>query len=618
MSQSSAQSTSRSWESLHLFYHRGSTDSDALLLNAIAPTMNDAQQRKDLTSWFFVRYWQGGPHFRIRFRESRPAASGEICRTLAGHLATRTKNDTPLEPAEYYRSFTARDTDPVATYGWHSDHSIVRSRYVPETERYGGAVGLAVSEDMFGVSTQAALAAIRLSPDRDRRLDLSLSTLLATVLGLGVDSLTAAGWLRAYSFSFSFSSEVAALPTADLRLHAEREYFRKVDACVHRLRSVERELVEGRPESSLICWWNQQVRSYVARYVQADRDGELSSSPLEVMQSQLHMFHNRLGIAITDECYLSWLASVILLRADGAGRFFDDSLKAPDRRYHEESKYFATEMESQRPIGGENSGGRPSQSGTEQLFRDVGGATATDGVRPRARGARRWDRPAIELPDLDLNDPLSTPLAEALLARRTSWRLYGPVTLPELATLLGFSVGVSDSREPSGVQPHGTPAFRTYPSPGAMYPTDVFVYARNVVGLEPGVFIYSADKHVLYPVAGPVDDSTLLALSLYTADPRHPVAENATHIPLWIFFAADLEHMRRMYGARSYRLVNLECGHIAQNIALVATALEMAAMPLGSFYDDAVNQAVLNDGVNRSVLYLMLVGKRQSPGLGES
>ena len=37
-------------------------------------------------------------------------------------------------------------------------------------------------------------------------------------------------------------------------------------------------------------------------------------------------------------------------------------------------------------------------------------------------------------------------------------------------------------------------------------------------------------------------------------------------------------------------------------------------MPIGGFYDDDANQALLIDGVNHSVLYLILVGNTQPGG----
>lgn len=574
------QSARSDWESLHLFYHHGPRESDALLLDAIAPTMNDALRRRELSSWFFVRYWEGGPHFRIRFRDPRPDTLGNVHRALADHLVTRAHETRPLDPIAYYEAFTTDGGDPVAAHGWYADHSIERIAYTPELVRYGGPVGMAVSEDMFAASSQAALAGIRLSPERVERIDLALSMLLAAVLGLGIDSLTAVGWLRSYCISFSFATDLAAFPMTRLRLHAEREFFTKADGLFKRLQTIGREIDSRKPESSLICWWHHQIRTFVARYSAADVNRELSSPPLRVMQSQLHMFHNRLGISIGDECYLSWLVSLVLARADGRGDYFKDGREAPDREYHERSKYFVTQMDAQTPLRGRTS---------ERL--------------PIWRSG-----PSIALPESE-PDGLHMPLGDVLLRRRSTRRLFGPVTLADLSALLRFAVGVSADRSIRVPGFSGNAKLRSYPSPGAKYPTDVVVYARNVTGLDPGFFRYDADEHALRSVARAIDDDSLFGLSPFTANAANPGSVNALDVPLWLFLVADLGFLRQTYGVRSYRLVTLECGHLAQNLALVAVALGMASIPIGGFYDDAASQVLAVDGVGRSVAYLTLVGR---------
>jgi len=205
------------------------------------------------------------------------------------------------------------------------------------------------------------------------------------------------------------------------------------------------------------------------------------------------------------------------------------------------------------------------------------------------------------------------PLDEVLIGRRSTRRLFGPITLAVLAGLLRLAGGGSSSHAIASDR-KGRGRFRTYPSPGAKYPTAIVLYARDVAGLAPGLFVYDAEEHVLRPVGPAIDDDRLFGLSPYTAEEGNPAAVNAREIPLWVFLVADFSRLRRPYGARSYRLVTLECGHLAQNICLVATAQGMATMPIGGFYDDDANQALLIDGVNQSVLYMILVGNTRPEG----
>jgi SagB-type dehydrogenase family enzyme len=62
------------------------------------------------------------------------------------------------------------------------------------------------------------------------------------------------------------------------------------------------------------------------------------------------------------------------------------------------------------------------------------------------------------------------------------------------------------------------------------------------------------------------------------------------------------------YKQRAYRYVYLDCGHIAQNLALCASILGLGSCQVGAFYDDEINKIVGLDGEEESVIYLSVVG----------
>ena len=69
---------------------------------------------------------------------------------------------------------------------------------------------------------------------------------------------------------------------------------------------------------------------------------------------------------------------------------------------------------------------------------------------------------------------------------------------------------------------------------------------------------------------------------------------------------------RFKYGLRGYRFALLECGHLVQNLLLAATALDLAAVPLGGFYDRRLDELLGVDGVNESALYAVATAVRSS------
>jgi SagB-type dehydrogenase family enzyme len=76
-----------------------------------------------------------------------------------------------------------------------------------------------------------------------------------------------------------------------------------------------------------------------------------------------------------------------------------------------------------------------------------------------------------------------------------------------------------------------------------------------------------------------------------------------------VLVAAIFGRTRFKYGLRGYRFALLEAGHVAQNVLLAATALGLAAVPLGAFYDRRTDTFLALDGVNESTLYAIAVGR---------
>lgn len=202
------------------------------------------------------------------------------------------------------------------------------------------------------------------------------------------------------------------------------------------------------------------------------------------------------------------------------------------------------------------------------------------------------DRAKITLPP----DPPGVPvLLEDALLRRESARSFGPgpVALADLGKLLRCSVGVT--RDNAGT-PFPRP-FRATPSGGALYPLELYLWARDVDGLEPGLYHYDPAEHEL-DVLGQVD--------LAPAFVQRDLVESAAAVLLLsaVFFRSVFK-----YGERGYRFILIEAGHVAQNALLAAAGENLAAVPVGGYFDRDIDRAMLLDGLHESVVYTLLVGQ---------
>jgi SagB-type dehydrogenase family enzyme len=78
------------------------------------------------------------------------------------------------------------------------------------------------------------------------------------------------------------------------------------------------------------------------------------------------------------------------------------------------------------------------------------------------------------------------------------------------------------------------------------------------------------------------------------------------------FVTAMFWRARFKYGLRGYRFALLEAGHVGQNFLLAATARDLAAVPVGGFFDRRVDELLGVDGVDESAVYAISVAREAS------
>lgn len=207
----------------------------------------------------------------------------------------------------------------------------------------------------------------------------------------------------------------------------------------------------------------------------------------------------------------------------------------------------------------------------------------------------------IELPPVKSN--LSVKFTDVLLARRTQRDFDGrPITLEEVATLLGLTWGVSKwVHSPT----FGRIGLKTSPSSGARHPIEVYIAVHNVRGLRQGVYHYSPDRHQLHVLRlGPVKNHA----EAFCAGQWWTKYAGALFIMTAVF-----ERMMWLYGfSRGLRNIYLEAGHLCQTFCLTATALNLGPFCTAALADSMIERELGLDGIHESVLYLAAAGRVRS------
>lgn len=229
-----------------------------------------------------------------------------------------------------------------------------------------------------------------------------------------------------------------------------------------------------------------------------------------------------------------------------------------------------------------------------------------EGVREFMRQRKAWrPSPQLHLSNMEASRVISLPAPDvgaeplASMRQRRSERKFSDAAISRqaLADCLFAGNGILEFYED---EDFGRLPITMTPSGGARNPFELYVYARNVDGIEPGFYHYAALEHDLGLVrAGEVDVREMLAGQQWPA-------RAAAIVFLVAYFPRS---MWKYHMASAYRVVLMEAGFIAQNIAVEATHHGLSAVPSGAFAESVIESYLGTPPVEAAVLLSLNIGK---------
>lgn len=153
-----------------------------------------------------------------------------------------------------------------------------------------------------------------------------------------------------------------------------------------------------------------------------------------------------------------------------------------------------------------------------------------------------------------------------------------PLSLEALSHLLFAGQGQIEER-------------RTTPSAGAFYPLHLWVAARDVSGLESGVYSYAPGEHGLMLEHG-ADASAALETAALEEQPWVGTAAAVIVVAADIAAIADKFQDQPPAGERGVRYAHVESGAAAQNMYLQSAAGGLAGVLVAGFNDGEVKNAL--------------------------
>jgi putative peptide maturation dehydrogenase len=194
---------------------------------------------------------------------------------------------------------------------------------------------------------------------------------------------------------------------------------------------------------------------------------------------------------------------------------------------------------------------------------------------------------------------------DALLERRTTCRNFDP-SRPLAAATLGETLDrVFGIRGRETLAPGAVALKKNHPSGGALHPFEAYLVIRRVEELPIGLYHYNCAHHSLDLLRelGPREAE---AFVLNAVAGQQFFADAPAHVVLTARFARS--HWKYRENSKVYRVIQIEAGHIAQNLYLSATH-----QGLGAYITAAINEVEIEQGFG-------LDGMREGPvavcGLG--
>jgi SagB-type dehydrogenase family enzyme len=186
------------------------------------------------------------------------------------------------------------------------------------------------------------------------------------------------------------------------------------------------------------------------------------------------------------------------------------------------------------------------------------------------------ERDGESIPLAGYAKPVSAPLLDALCnaVPINVFTEFG-IDLESVASLLSAAHGVRKSRE----LVLGEHLFKATPSGGARQPVEVYLAAREVRGLEPGVYHYAPKSNSLTRIRGAESVAGFDATCFDKGGIK-------TSSAILFFTYRQLRHAWKYRYSRTYRMILMELGHNVQTTRIAA-----AGLGLDVYYNPAIDDA---------------------------
>ncbi|MHA7632234.1 lantibiotic dehydratase [Corallococcus sp. M7] len=253
-------------EWLYLKLYTGTATADRLLRGGLGDTVRQVLASGAVDRWFFIRYGDPDFHLRLRFHGDPARLESQVWPVLRSACADLLDEGT----------------------GW----KLQLDTYEREVERYGGPVGVVLSEAFFSVDSDATLDLLRTcegdaGADLRWRLVLKGLDLLLTDLGLPLTAKARVAERARDGFAAEFKPGKVLETQLSARFRAERP---KLEALLDATPATEGPWREG---LTVLQQRSERLATVGREFQAAEREGRLTLPVEALATSLMHMHVNR-------------------------------------------------------------------------------------------------------------------------------------------------------------------------------------------------------------------------------------------------------------------------------------------------------------------------------------
>ena len=169
-----------SWTAIHCYLPR--SEQTNYLVNRVRPIVDRGQFGR----FFFLRYWKGGPHLRLRFGGLSSQAADAVHRRLQDGMFSFSE-DLQLEyatEASYQAKLAALENEPIEPI--RRIGTVELQPYIPEFGKYGGKQGIELAEDLFSRTSQQVLQVLT-SVQSHEPVGQAIEVMVSALRGVGLN-----------------------------------------------------------------------------------------------------------------------------------------------------------------------------------------------------------------------------------------------------------------------------------------------------------------------------------------------------------------------------------------------------------------------------------------------